>query len=143
TVQMLADVANITDKVPNLRIIIDHLAGMSVAASAPDFAEYTRLMKTLGGRKQVYVKVSNVLKKKDGKVNYDSNAYRAKIDELWDTFGVDHLLFGSDWPNSEQLGKYPQILQVVRDYFQSKGREAEEKYFYKNSQAAYRWVKRG
>lgn len=143
TTQMLADVANITDKVPNLRIIIDHLAGMVVAPDAPDRAEYTRLMKTLGGRKQVYVKVSNVLKKIDGKVNYDVNAYRGKIDELWDTFGADRLLYGSDWPNSEPLGKYPQVLQVVRDYFQGKGREAEEKYFYKNSQAAYRWVKRG
>jgi len=30
----------------------------------------------------------------------------------------------------------------VRDYFNSKGRAAAEKYFWKNSGAAYRWVRR-
>jgi L-fuconolactonase len=52
------------------------------------------------------------------------------------------LLYGSDWPNSEPLGTYRQVLGIVRAYFKTKGREAEEKYFWKNSVAAYRWVKR-
>jgi L-fuconolactonase len=31
---------------------------------------------------------------------------------------------------------------VVRTYFAAKGRAVEEKYFWKNSVKAYRWVKR-
>jgi hypothetical protein len=34
------------------------------------------------------------------------------------------------------------VLAVVRDYFAGKGREASEKYFWRNSMAAYRWIRR-
>lgn len=138
----LRDVVRITDKVPKLRIVIDHLAGMIVKADSPEHPEYVRLMQELGKRPQVYVKVSAVLQKKGNRVSYQLAPYRAKLDELWDTFGSDRLLYGSDWPNSEPLGTYRQVFGVVHEYFKGKGRAAEEKYFWKNSVAAYKWVKR-
>ena len=33
-------------------------------------------------------------------------------------------------------------LKIVREYFTGKGAAAAEKFFWKNSIAAYRWVKR-
>jgi hypothetical protein len=36
----------------------------------------------------------------------------------------------------------PVIVQIVRDYFYAKGKAAAEKYFWKNSLAAYKWKKR-
>jgi L-fuconolactonase len=35
-----------------------------------------------------------------------------------------------------------QIVGIVREYFLGKGREIAEKYFWRNSVAAYRWIKR-
>ena len=52
------------------------------------------------------------------------------------------LIYGSDWPNSDPWGTYPQVLKIVREYFTGKGKAAAEKFFWKNSIAAYRWVKR-
>jgi hypothetical protein len=37
---------------------------------------------------------------------------------------------------------YPEHLKVVREYFAGKSPAAAEKFFWKNSLAAYRWVKR-
>jgi predicted TIM-barrel fold metal-dependent hydrolase len=51
-------------------------------------------------------------------------------------------LYGSDWPNSDKWGTYPQVLSIVRDYFTSKGGAVAEKFFWKNSVNAYRWVRR-
>jgi hypothetical protein len=34
------------------------------------------------------------------------------------------------------------VMSLVRPYFMAKGRAIAEKYFWKNSVAAYRWVKR-
>ena len=56
--------------------------------------------------------------------------------------GEDRLLYGSDWPNSDQWLPIPAGLNVVREFFMGKGRAAAEKYFWKNSVAAYRWIKR-
>ena len=69
----------------------------------------------------------------------DGAYYRPKLDEMWQRFGEDRVVFGSDWPNSDGLGTYEQVLTVVRDYVGTRGRGAAEKYFYKNSLAAYRW----
>jgi hypothetical protein len=36
----------------------------------------------------------------------------------------------------------PAIVQIVKDYFNGKSRAAAEKYFWRNSLAAYKWVRR-
>src|ERR1019366_6875435 len=65
------------------------------------------------------------------------------IVKVWDIFGEDRLLYGSDWPNSAgNWVPYATELALVREYFTAKGRPAAEKYFWKNSIAAYKWVKR-
>jgi len=63
---------------------------------------------------------------------------------LWDIFGEDKVLFGSDWPQSEnlELNSYPNIMNVARSYLAGKGRIATEKVFWRNSIRAYRWVRR-
>jgi predicted TIM-barrel fold metal-dependent hydrolase len=54
-------------------------------------------------------------------------------------FGVDRLIYGSNWPVSERVAPYAAVITIVRRYFESKGREACEKYFWRNSHTAYRW----
>jgi L-fuconolactonase len=125
-------VLRVTDKAPELRVVIDHLPQLY---PLPD-------LKELGKRPQVYVKVSEVLRRENGRVPESLNFYRQTLDELWGIFGEDRLLYGSDWPNSDQWAPYKVELSVVREYFRGKGRAAEEKYFWKNSVAAYRWEKR-
>ena len=138
--KLLADVARLTDLVPELRIVIDHLPSLP---RPTDSIQYDQSMKQLGQRPQVYVKVSEVLRHgADGKVAYDLASYRATLDQIYETFGPDRLLFGSDWPNSDPFGTYSQVLSIVREYFTSKGHDVAEKYFWKNSIAAYRWIKR-
>ena len=99
-------------------------------------------LQKLGQRPQVFAKISAVLRRVDGRVPVDLNFYRPKLDELWDIFGADRVIYGSDWPNSDQCGTYPQVLKIVSEYFAGKGTAAAEKYFWKNSIRAYRWKKR-
>jgi predicted TIM-barrel fold metal-dependent hydrolase len=69
--------------------------------------------------------------------------YKPRLDRIWDIFGEDRLIYGSDWPNSAgNWVPYATELALVREYFMAKGRGAAEKYFWKNSIAAYKWVKR-
>ncbi len=142
SVRLLEDMLKISDAVPNLRIILDHLPRLARPQYPGPRTAYDTAMRELGQRPQVYVKVSEVLDRVDGRVPYELSFYRPKIDELWETFGENRLLYGSDWPNSDPLGTYEQVFSIVHEYFMAKGRAAAEKYFWKNSVAAYRWVKR-
>jgi L-fuconolactonase len=139
---LIAATVRLTDLVPNLRVVIDHLPQFDPPSEAADRRAYETNLRELGKRKQVYLKVSEVLRHVDGRVPDDVNFYRPRLDELWEVFGEDRLMYGSDWPNSDLWAPYPQVLTIVREYVNKKGPAAAEKIFWKNSQAAYRWVKR-
>ena len=139
---LIADTVRLTDQVPNLRVVIDHLPQLTPPSEAAALSAYRASLAELGKRPQVFVKISEVLRRVDGKVPTDLNFYRSRLDELYGVFGENRVLFGSDWPNSDQWAEYPQVLSIVREYFTAKGQAIAEKYFWKNSVAAYRWVKR-
>ena len=137
---LLEAMLRLSDQVPTLRMIVDHLPKMIVE---PDQRKrYERVLREFSVRPQIYVKISAVLLNKGGSVSYSLDDYRSTIDEIRDAFGEDRVLFGSDWPNSDGLGTYDQVIGIVREYFESEDREAREKYFRHNSRAAYKWIQR-
>jgi len=135
---MLAQVVRLTDRVPDLRIVIDHLP-FDPPAQAAERAAYEAALRELGKRPRVYAKVSNVVRKQRNHVPEDVNFYRPSLDQLWDIFGPDRLVYGSNWPVSNLIAPYSIVFKIVREYFAGKGREATERYFWKNSKAAYHW----
>jgi len=143
TPQLLADIVRVTDLVPNLRVIVDHLPSLPRPAAGDARSMYDASIKRLSQRQQVYVKVSHVRHPgPDGKIASDLASYRPKLDEIFETFGPDRLIYGSDWPNSDSVGTYLQVFSLVNEYFTAKGRDVAEKYFWKNSVKAYRWMNR-
>ncbi len=142
TPELIADTVRLTDAVPELRIIVDHLPRMDPPSDARIRSEVYANLHRLGERQQVYAKMSGVLRRIDGRVPLDAAFYGPALDHLWDIFGEDRLVYGSDWPNSDQWGPYPEALRIVREFLKSKSRVAAEKVLWKNSTAAYRWVKR-
>jgi predicted TIM-barrel fold metal-dependent hydrolase len=139
---LIETIVRITDRVPQLRVVLDHLPQATPPPDAAGLAAYNANLRELGKRPQVYVKLSEILRRVDGKVIEDAAFYRARLDELYGIFGEDRVLFGSDWPNSDQWAPYPKVLAMAQAYFSGKSRAAQEKYFWKNSVAAYHWIKR-
>jgi L-fuconolactonase len=134
TPELIAATLRVTDAVPDLRIVIDHLPQLAGPADAN--------LRELGKRPQVYAKVSEVLRRVDGRVPLDLAEYKPKLDEIFGIFGEDRLLFGSDWPNSDNWAPFGAGFGVVRGYFMAKGTAVAEKYFRTNSRKAYRWRER-
>lgn len=142
TPELIRAIVRLTDQVPDLRVVVDHLPGLAPPTEPQTRTAFERDLRELAGR-DVFVKVSVVARRVDGKVPTDINFYRPRLDLIWDIFGEDRLVYGSDWPNSAgNWVPYATELALVREYFMSRGRPAAEKYFWKNSIAAYKWVKR-
>ena len=72
----------------------------------------------------------------------DVDFYRPTLDVLWDAFGEDRLVYGSNWPNVEQIGPYSQELGITSAYFGEKGGDAAEKFLWGNAKTAYKWIDR-
>lgn len=133
----------VLDKVPSLRLVIDHLPDVRFPDEAAK-ATYVRHLRELGKRPNVSIKLSEVVRRYEGRVSTDLHNYRAWLDELWDIFGEDRIMFGSDWPQSETLefNSYPNVFNVARSFVTAKNPAAMEKVFWRNSRKAYRWVQR-
>lgn len=143
SVRLLADVIRISDKVPDLRVVIDHLPALYRPRESRESAAYDAHLRELHGRPKVYAKLSAVLRMIDGKtVSYELKDHKDRLDLLTETFGPDRILYGSDWPNSDPSAPYTAVLGVVQEYFKTKSREHAENYFWKNSTRAYRWKAR-
>jgi predicted TIM-barrel fold metal-dependent hydrolase len=139
---LIEAIIRVNDQVPGLRIIVDHLPSMMARLDATAKTSVEGSLRELAKRPSVYIKVSEVLRVTDGKPSTDPALYKPLLDHLFDTFGEDKLIFGSDWPNGEAVDNLPAIVQIVREYFHAKGQAAAEKYFWKNSLAAYKWKRR-
>jgi predicted TIM-barrel fold metal-dependent hydrolase len=138
---MFADVVRLADSMPQLRIVLNHLP-LDPAKDEDARKKADEALRELGHRPQVYVKVSGVLRRAGDRVPVEASFYRAALDQLWSTFGPSRVVYGSNWPVSNQLAPYPAVLQVVRDYVAGKGADASNQFFWKNSLAAYKWVER-
>lgn len=131
----------VADQVPSLRFIIPHLPGQLPEERAAR-TTYTANLREFAGRPQVYMKLSGILKRVNGRVIRDLSIYQPWLDQLWDIFGEDRIVFGSDWPNSDHVGPFKTVLQVALDYVNSKGSIAAEKILWRNSVDVYRWIRR-
>jgi predicted TIM-barrel fold metal-dependent hydrolase len=139
---LIETIVRLTDRVPELRVVVDHLPQCTPPPEGTALTAYRANLRELAKRPQVYVKLSSVLRRVAGEVPQDLSFYRPRLDELYGIFGEDRVVYGSDWPNSDNWGPYGKVFALVREYFQGKTRTQAEKYFWKNSAAAYRWVKR-
>lgn len=135
TPALMRAAVRVTDRVPNLTIVLDHLPGLQIAGADTD-------LRTLAARPNVFAKISGIVRRVDGRVPLDINFYRDRLDHIWNLFGPDRLLYGSDWPNSAQWASYADVFRLAQEFLSSKDPAAAEKVYWRNSLAAYRWVRR-
>jgi predicted TIM-barrel fold metal-dependent hydrolase len=136
---LIAAVVEVSDRVPDLRIVLDHLPHAQIPSDAVTRAKYESNLRELAHRPNIYVKGSEIVKRVDGRVSLNVATYKAELDQLWDLFGEDRIFFGSDWPNSDSLANYDDTFAVAQRYIATRSTSAQQKYFWKNSIAAYKW----
>jgi L-fuconolactonase len=133
----LADVDMIAKRIPNLKILINHVAGVDIDGSAPP-AEWVRDIIKVADNPNVHCKISGLFQQshlQPSPVNVDF--YRPVLDVLWDAFGDNRLIYGSNWPVTMRGGNYSDYKKVIMDYFSPKGRKTLEKLLYKNALSFY------
>jgi L-fuconolactonase len=132
------------DRVPELRVVLNHIGqGRPIDGKAAN-PRWADAMQRIAEYPRVYCKVSAVIEMaavRPAPVNVDF--YGPTLDVLWDAFGEDRLVYGSNWPPVEEAGTFAAAHGVAKAYFEAKGGEVAEKFFWRNSKAAYKWLERG
>lgn len=127
-------------RIPELTIVINHIALVPVDGNAPD-PHWVECMNRAADFPKVFMKGSGVVETALDKPTPTDPAYYAPtLDALWEAFGEDRIVYGSNWPVSDAYTDYAAMINVVRTYFEAKGAEAAEKYWWRNAKEAYGFV---
>jgi L-fuconolactonase len=129
----------LADAIPDLRIIMDHLPSFD-----PDNDDdYHAVVKDMADRPNIFVKLTEVYHPRvaDGVIVKDYEFLRARLEYLFEAFGEDRVMFGTDYPNSYGVATIPEEVAIMKRFFATKSRQQAEKYFWKNSARVYKWVK--
>src|SRR5436190_4285474 len=123
----------LTDKVPDLRVVLGHLQALPLPSDAAVMKSYSSHLKELRKRK-IYAKVSGLPRKPaaspaTSQTDFDPALYRPMLDFILDIFGEDYIVYA---------GRNKAALEILSTYFIGKSRPAAEKFFWKNSVPAYR-----
>ena len=129
--------------VPDLRIIIDHLAGAKGAKVDPAWAES---MHKLAQNKNVYIKFSSFFDMFNPAANEDEPwkaptdlaSYKPHFDVLMKEFGADRLIFGSNWPVVALGGDIATEIALAEEYLKAQGDDVRDKVMYKNAEKFYK-----
>ena len=134
----------IADAIPELRIIIHHSAGIKMDGDDPE-PDAVDLVNRAAERSNVFCKLSGMmdLKCTIRPAPTDVGHYAPYLDILWNAFGEDRMIFGSDWPVSDKSERtYGEILTLAQDYIHPKGDAITQKVFCDNAKTAYKWIDR-
>jgi L-fuconolactonase len=142
TPALIHTLADLSEEIPGLTIVVDHLPHGTIPADDSAGNVYMRNLARLGSSPNVFIKLSEILNEKNGRALNDLAAYQGVLDELWHIFGEDKVMYGSDWPNSDHLAPYPVTIRLLQRYVAKKDSRAQEKFFWRNSLKAYRWKPR-
>lgn len=91
---------------PRLDIVIDHAAKPAIASG--DLGDWREAMRRLAALPNVTCKLSGLLTEAQGR------DVTPLIGWLFDTFGAERLLWGSDWPVLNLAGDYAGWLNLAR-----------------------------
>ncbi|MCB0114070.1 MAG: amidohydrolase family protein [Caldilineaceae bacterium] len=131
-------VLDVARRIPDLRIVINHILHMPVDGNpiSPGWQDRYQRAAELPN---VYMKLSAMMEQSTvTPAPAALDFYRPTLDVLWRTFGADKLIYGSNWPVSDRSGRsYADYLNVVQAYFAEKGEEALERYLWRNAVDVY------
>jgi L-fuconolactonase len=101
----LEHVPLVAQRVPDLRIVIDHLGKPPIAAG--EFEPWSSLLARAARMPNVYAKVSGL--DAGGADEWTAADIAPYIDHALELFGPERLMFGSDWPVANLRGGYSKV----------------------------------
>jgi L-fuconolactonase len=119
---------------PDQKMIIDHCAKPAIVRGKID--EWKTAMQEMAKFPNVYCKLSGLLTEARWRQWKPADFY-PYLDTVFDSFGTNRLLFGSDWPVILLSGMYVQWKSLLNKYMENFNDEEKEKVFGENAMRFY------
>jgi L-fuconolactonase len=119
---------------PEQAFVLDHLGKPAVKQQR--LGDWAKDIRALAKQKQVYVKVSGLVTEADVQ-HWKKADFRPYLDVLFEAFGPERLMFGSDWPVCLLAASYEQVVGIMEDYLAEFSQEEQSRFWGLNAQEFY------
>jgi L-fuconolactonase len=138
--EILPFAVRISERIPNLRIIIDHLAGVRIDSKTPP-ADWTAAMTAAAKKPSIYCKLSGLVEN-TGHPTAPTNIeyYTPILDTMTRLFSAQRLIYASNWPVSERFAPLAAVQSIIENYFTAQAPKARDDVFHKSAKRAYNYV---
>jgi L-fuconolactonase len=119
---------------PDQKFVLDHLAKPSIKAGEID--QWSRNIRELAKSSNVYCKLSGLVTEANGK-SWSAEIFRPYLDVVFEAFGTDRLMFGSDWPVCLCAASYKQVKELIEEYTRALSPSEKAKIFGLNAAQFY------
>lgn len=120
--------------VPEVNFVIDHIAKPYIKKQ--EISKWSNFMTEIAKHKNVSCKLSGMVTEADWH-NWSKKDFFPYLDVMFEQFGPDRLMFGSDWPVCLVAANYTQVKNIVEDYLLPWGEDVREKVMGANAQEFY------
>ena len=103
-------------KFPKQKFVVDHCAKPDIGKK--DIDEWKVLMKEMARHPNVFCKLSGLFTETKWK-RWSAGDFYPYLDVVFETFGTDRLMFGSDWPVMLLSGIYVQWKSLLEKYMEN------------------------
>jgi L-fuconolactonase len=121
-------------RLPEQRFVVDHLAKPEIKSG--NTAAWAVQMREIAQNKNVFCKLSGLVTEADWK-HWKADDFKPYLDVVFDAFGVERLMFGSDWPVCLLAATYGQVKQLIETYVKGYSEAGKEKIFGGNAARFY------
>lgn len=97
---------------PNQPFVLDHIAKPAIKRNL--FEPWAKLICELASCPNVYCKLSGMVTEADWG-SWNPSQFKPYLDCVWQAFGPERLMIGSDWPVCLLAGSYSNVMQLVID----------------------------
>ena len=119
---------------PEQNFVLDHIAKPDIKNGVME--PWASEIKEIAKNENLYCKVSGIITEADHQ-NWNRDEIYPYLDVIFEAFGTDRLLYGSDWPVCLLAGSYEQVYQLIEKYVADFSEQEKAKIFGDNSAKIY------
>jgi L-fuconolactonase len=132
--QQLTAVLSLVDRLPDQRFVVDHAAKPPIRDG--EIEPWARRMRDLASHANVRCKVSGLVTEADW-TRWSAEDIRPYLDVVFEAFGPDRLMFGSDWPVCLLAASYRRVKDLIDSYAEYLTEAERDKLFGANAVQSY------
>lgn len=115
---------------PDQRFVVDHLAKPYIKDNKID--RWKIDMETLAREENVSCKISGMVTEAEWK-SWKNDDFKPYLDSVVESFGMNRIMYGSDWPVCLVAASYDQMFNIVREYFSAFSNDEQQLFFGTNA----------